>query len=120
LFGPEQNLDEFHICCSTCRPAPGAVTKIAANLLNQNNLENFCGSGLQPQTGAEQRLPVALTRREFELALLLFQHLDQLVTRARIQVVLGAGDGDPPVGVVDTHIAMVRLSSGYGRKMVTA
>lgn len=56
--------------------------------------------------------PVALTRREFELALLLFQHLGQLVTRAQVLARLRPEADDLPASMMDTHISLVRLKLG--------
>lgn len=54
--------------------------------------------------------PVKLTQKEFELALLLFQHLGQPLSRPTIlDAVWGAeAEADPSFRSVDTHIARVR------------
>lgn len=53
--------------------------------------------------------PVALTRKEFELALLLFQHVDRPLSRAYISDAIWKQVTDIPSRTVDTHISMLRL-----------
>ncbi|SAL07322.1 two component system response regulator [Caballeronia calidae] len=52
---------------------------------------------------------VSLTPREFDLALLLFQRMGQLVLRHHILATMGAREGEVPAHLVDTHVSMMRL-----------
>ncbi|MBI0328926.1 response regulator transcription factor [Burkholderia plantarii] len=55
---------------------------------------------------AEQ--PVNLTQKEFDLALLLFQHVDQPLSRAHILDLVWKQAADVPSRTMDTHISMLR------------
>lgn len=56
--------------------------------------------------------PVALTPKEFELALLLFQHPGQLVTHAQIREGLQLKVSDCPPGMTETYVSMIRVKLG--------
>lgn len=52
--------------------------------------------------------PVALTRKEFDLALLLFQHLGQPLSRTTILEAVWGRDIEIPSRTMDTHISRIR------------
>lgn len=56
--------------------------------------------------------PVGLTPREFHLALMLFQHMGQLVRRQDVLAVMRLEDGKVPAHILDTHVRLVRLKLG--------
>ncbi|MCC8404494.1 response regulator transcription factor [Paraburkholderia sp. MMS20-SJTN17] len=56
--------------------------------------------------------PVAVTQKEFELALLLFQHLSRPLSRAHILDVIWKQATDIPSRTMDTHISMLRSKLG--------
>ena len=56
--------------------------------------------------------PVSLTQKEFELALLLFQHLDRPLSRAHILDLVGKQATDIPSRTMDTHISMLLMKLG--------
>jgi DNA-binding response OmpR family regulator len=56
--------------------------------------------------------PVALTQKEFELALLLFQHLSRPLSRAHILDVIWKQSTDIPSRTMDTHVSMLRSKLG--------
>ncbi|ARL01951.1 response regulator transcription factor [Burkholderia pseudomallei] len=56
--------------------------------------------------------PVSLTQKEFELALLLFQHLDRPLSRAHILDLVWKQATDIPSRTMDTHISMLRTKLG--------
>lgn len=56
--------------------------------------------------------PVALTQKEFELALLLFQHLSRPLSRAHILDVIWKQSTDIPSRTMDTHVSMLRTKLG--------
>lgn len=51
---------------------------------------------------------IAMTRKEFDLALLLFQHLGQPLSRATILEVVWGREIDVPSRTMDTHISRIR------------
>ncbi|KVN27991.1 XRE family transcriptional regulator [Burkholderia stagnalis] len=53
--------------------------------------------------------PVSLTRKEFDLALLLFQHIDRPLSRAYIADAIWKQVADIPSRTMDTHVSMLRL-----------
>jgi DNA-binding response OmpR family regulator len=55
---------------------------------------------------------IGLTSREFDLALLLFQHMGQLVLRQQVLATMRAREGEVPAHIVDTHVSMTRLKLG--------
>ncbi|CAM2198159.1 Two component transcriptional regulator, winged helix family [Paraburkholderia kururiensis] len=55
---------------------------------------------------------VSLTNKEFELALLLFQHLSRPLSRAHILDMIWKQDTDIPSRTMDTHISMLRAKLG--------
>ncbi|MCA3795093.1 MAG: response regulator transcription factor, partial [Burkholderia sp.] len=55
---------------------------------------------------------VSLTQKEFELALLLFQHLDRPLSRAHILDLVWKQATDIPSRTMDTHISMLRTKLG--------
>jgi DNA-binding response OmpR family regulator len=56
--------------------------------------------------------PVALTQKEFDLALLLFQHLSRPLSRAHILDVIWKQSDDIPSRTMDTHVSMLRSKLG--------
>ncbi|OJB06128.1 DNA-binding response regulator [Burkholderia ubonensis] len=56
--------------------------------------------------------PVNLTMKEFELALLLFQHLDRPLSRAHIVDLIWKQAADIPSRTMDTHVSMLRTKLG--------
>lgn len=58
------------------------------------------------------RVQVKLTQKEFDLALLLFRHLGQPLSRATLIETLWAGSADTPSRTVDTHVSRVRSKLG--------
>ncbi|RKT13481.1 DNA-binding response OmpR family regulator [Paraburkholderia sp. RAU2J] len=56
--------------------------------------------------------PVALKRKEFDLALLLFQHLNRPLSRAHIQDVIWKTNVDVPSRTMDTHVSSLRTKLG--------
>jgi DNA-binding response OmpR family regulator len=56
--------------------------------------------------------PVAVTQKEFELALLLFQHLSRPLSRAHILDVIWKQATDIPSRTMDTHVSMLRSKLG--------
>jgi DNA-binding response OmpR family regulator len=54
----------------------------------------------------------ALTQKEFELALLLFRHLSQPLSRAHILEAIWRQDVDIPSRTMDTHVSMLRAKLG--------
>ncbi|MBN3815667.1 response regulator transcription factor [Paraburkholderia sp. Se-20369] len=56
--------------------------------------------------------PVSLTQKEFELALLLFQHLDESLSRAYILDVVWKRTTDIQSRTMDTHISTLRSKLG--------
>jgi len=55
---------------------------------------------------------VALTQKEFDLALLLFQHLSRPLSRAHILDVIWKQSDDIPSRTMDTHVSMLRSKLG--------
>ncbi len=55
---------------------------------------------------------VAVTQKEFELALLLFQHLSRPLSRAHILDVIWKQATDIPSRTMDTHVSMLRSKLG--------
>ncbi|HKR38511.1 MAG TPA: response regulator transcription factor [Paraburkholderia sp.] len=56
--------------------------------------------------------PVRLTQKEFELALLLFRHLSQPLSRAHILESIWRHDTEIPTRTMDTHVSMLRAKLG--------
>jgi DNA-binding response OmpR family regulator len=63
------------------------------------------------QVHVGQRL-VSLTQKEFELALLLFQHLNRPLSRAHIVDMIWKQTVDIPTRTMDTHVSMLRSKLG--------
>jgi len=55
---------------------------------------------------------VSLTQKEFDLALLLFQHLSRPLSRAHILDVIWKQTDDIPSRTMDTHVSMLRSKLG--------
>lgn len=55
---------------------------------------------------------VALTRKEFDLALLLFRHLGRPLSRATMQEAVWGRHADVPSRTIDTHVSRVRSKLG--------
>jgi len=56
--------------------------------------------------------PVELTQKEFELAILFFQHLGRPLSRAFIQETVWSRDADLPSRTMDTHVSRVSNKLG--------
>src|SRR5262249_54754068 len=56
--------------------------------------------------------PVTLTHKEFNLAFLLFQHLDRPVSRQHILDVIWKQSVDIPSRTMDTHMSLLRAKLG--------
>jgi two-component system, OmpR family, response regulator RegX3 len=52
--------------------------------------------------------PVALTPKEFELAVLLFRNIDRLMSRGHLQEMVWGRGTDVPTRSIDTHVSQVR------------
>ena len=63
------------------------------------------------QVHVRQQL-VSLTQKEFELALLLFQHLNRPLSRAHIVDMVWKQTVDIPTRTMDTHVSMLRSKLG--------
>lgn len=60
-------------------------------------------------------MPVNLTRREFDLALYLFRHTDQVLSRERLlEHIWGAQRRNLNTRTVDTHVSRLRRKLGLG------
>jgi len=56
--------------------------------------------------------PVTLTQKEFDLALLLFQHLSRPLSRAHILDIVWKQSAEIPSRTMDTHMSMLRSKLG--------
>ena len=56
--------------------------------------------------------PVALTPKEFELAVLLFRNIDRLMSRGHLQEMVWGRGVEVPTRSVDTHVSQVRKKLG--------
>jgi len=56
--------------------------------------------------------PVALTPKEFELAVLLFRNVDRLMSRGHLQEMVWGRGVELPTRSVDTHVSQVRKKLG--------
>ena len=56
--------------------------------------------------------PVALTPKEFELAVLLFRNIDRLMSRGHLQEMVWGRGIEVPTRSVDTHVSQVRKKLG--------
>jgi len=56
--------------------------------------------------------PVALTPKEFELAVLLFRNIDRLMSRGHLQEQVWGRGTDVPTRSIDTHVSQVRKKLG--------
>jgi len=63
---------------------------------------------LDARSAAVAGTPVALTRKEFDLALLLFRHLNRPLSRAYLREAVWSQESDVSSRTVDTHVARVR------------
>lgn len=57
-------------------------------------------------------LPVTLKRKEFELALLLFQHMSRPLSREHIRDLIWKRSIDVPSRTMDTHVSVLRAKLG--------
>jgi DNA-binding response OmpR family regulator len=57
-------------------------------------------------------VPLELKKREFELALLLFQNLGRPLSRVHITEMVWKQTADVPSRTMDTHISLVRTKLG--------
>jgi DNA-binding response OmpR family regulator len=71
------------------------------------NVEGFCFE-VPAGTVQFQGTPVALTQKEFELALLLFRNLGKPLSRAHIMESVWGRDNNIPTRTMDTHVSRVR------------
>lgn len=67
---------------------------------------------LHTRTAMRNAQPIALTRKEFELALLLFQHLDRPLSRATMLELLWPEEVESISRTLDTHVSRVRNKLG--------
>jgi DNA-binding response OmpR family regulator len=63
---------------------------------------------LTTQTATVSGEPVALTQKEFELALLLFRNLSRPLSRTHIRESVWRQDVDIPSRTIDTHVSQIR------------
>ena len=63
---------------------------------------------LENQQVLVQGVPVTLTQKEFDLALLLFRNLSRPLSRTRIRETVWRQDVDIPSRTMDTHISQIR------------
>ena len=92
---------------------------------NQNPTQQFGDYRFEPATHsvAHARWRVRLTHKEFALALLLFSHLGQPLSRAYLQESIWENDPDTATRTIDTHIARLRsklqLKPDHGYRLAT-
>ncbi|KWN16834.1 hypothetical protein WT83_14105 [Burkholderia territorii] len=55
---------------------------------------------------------IGLTTKEFDLALLLFQHMGQLVSRKQVLETVYPRQGELPAHILETYVLMVRVKLG--------
>jgi len=67
---------------------------------------------------------IGLTAKEFDLALLLFQHMGRLVSRLMVLETICPGEGELPAHILETYVLMVRVKLGlnpdHGYRLRTA
>lgn len=67
---------------------------------------------LERATAYVNDAPVALTSKEFELAAMFFEHIDQLLSRPYLQETVWGRSADVESRTVDTHVSSVRRKLG--------
>ncbi|MEJ7686978.1 MAG: response regulator transcription factor [Variovorax sp.] len=101
------------------RPAPAAmeVERFGGWKFDRSQLSVY----FTDTDGASQHIP--LTDREFRLALALFRHTGQPVSRAYLLEVLGVAGGEMPSRALDSHVYRLRnklsLHSASGLRLQT-
>jgi DNA-binding response OmpR family regulator len=88
------------------RAYPGAHTPIEKEHFGCFTFELHSG---QVQSAGK---PVALTRKEFDLALLFFRNLGRPLSRAYVQEAVWGALTDVPTRTIDTHVSRVRTKLG--------
>jgi DNA-binding response OmpR family regulator len=92
----------------------GSLLRRAYHLRQASNKEVFdeVEFDLKSKQVTSRGVPIALTLKEFELALLLFQHLSRPLSRAHIMDVIWKHATDVPTRTMDTHVSMLRAKLG--------
>lgn len=91
-----------------------ALLRRAYPELNTHDVFHIAGMEFHPKlsTIVCRDTPQVFTQKEFDLALLLFQHLDKSISRSHIQEQVWGRGSDVPSRTLDTHISRVRTKLG--------